>query len=411
MRMFRLEIKRIIKTKQTMVLIGIGLLLSLLMAYLPISYESVNYIDNNGTKVSVNGLEAIKYKKSVREINEGIVTTDKVYSALEKYQSVVREYESDETKVPLDVYTKKILPIRPLISRVPEVYANPTTGIGTEFMDVQLNNFGDYYEQSTQHLDDIMKIEYAKNTDAKNRAIKMYNKVDKPFQLYGGFSIDAFDYITLYILLLLIICTSIAAPTFSEGYQNGSDSIFRCTKNGRFGMAATKIAALFSIVVIFFAVCISVQLLTLNFAFGTESMKTSVQMLFSAISLVPYNLGELQIAIVVSGLLSLLATMSFSLFVSSKCRSPLTTLLVSMIICFTPTILYGTTGNSWISYLLPSSGIGLRNSMLYQLIDLNFLNVGQVSVWSPYIIIAGALFELILFLILAVRSYCKHEVI
>ncbi|MCU9810075.1 hypothetical protein LEQ06_19205 [Paraclostridium sp. AKS46] len=50
-----------------------------------------------------------------------------------------------------------------------------------------------------------MKLEYPKNIDAQNKAIKMYEKVDKPFQIYGGFSRDAFDYIGLYILLLLII--------------------------------------------------------------------------------------------------------------------------------------------------------------------------------------------------------------
>ncbi|MGL5558434.1 MULTISPECIES: ABC transporter permease subunit [Peptostreptococcaceae] len=411
MRMFRLEIKRILKMKQTIILIGIGLILSVVMAYLPISYESINYIDSNGKEVRANGMDAIKYKKSIREKSEGIVTTDKVYSALETYQSVVNQYKSDESKVPLDIYTEKISPIRPLISRVPEIYVDSNTGIGKGLVDIQLDNINDYYKDSEQHLKDLMKLEYPKNTDAQNKAIKMYEKVEKPFQIYGGFSRDAFDYIGLYILLLLIICTAIAAPTFSEGYQNGSDSIFRCTKNGRFDMAVTKITAVFTIAVILFIVCISVQVSILNFAFGTESLKTSVQMLFSGISLVPYNLGELQIAIAISGLISVLSTMSFSIFVSSKCRTSVATLLISIVVCFMPIILYSTKGNSLISYLFPSSGIGLANSMLYQLTSLNFVNVGGISVWSPYIIIIASLFELVLFSILAVRNYCKHQVI
>lgn len=411
MRMFRLEIKRILKMKQTIILIGIGVVLSVVMAYLPISFESINYIDKNGNEVIANGLEAIKYKKSIRAKSDGIVTTDKVYSALEAYQSVVHQYKSDESEVPLDIYTEKISPIRPLISRVPEIYVDPNTGIGKGLADIQLYNFSDYYKKSEQHLKDLMKLEYPKNMDAQNKAIKMYDKVDKPFQIYGGFSRNSFDYIEFYILLLLIICTAIAAPTFSEGYQNGSDSIFRCAKNGRFDMALTKIAAVFSITVILFVVGISVQLSILNFAFGTESLKTSVQMLFSGISLVPYNLGELQIAIVVSGLMSLLATMSFSIFVSSKCRTSVTTLLISIVVCFMPIILYSITDHSLVSYLLPSSGIGLANSMLYQLTSLNFVNVGGISVWSPYIIIIASLFELVLFSILAVRNYCKHQVI
>ncbi|WP_330375296.1 ABC transporter permease [Paraclostridium sordellii] len=397
--------------KQTLILIGIGLLLSVVMAYLPISYESIDYIDNNGKKATVNGLDAIKYTKSVWAKTDGIVTSDKVYSALKNYQTVINKYELDETKIPLDIYTDEIFTIRPLISRVPEVYADPKTGLGGGLAEINLDNFGDYYDQSIQHLKDFMKLEYEENVKAQNEAIKLYEKVDKPFQTYGLFSRDAFDYIILYILLLLIICTAIAAPTFSEMYQNGSDSIFRCTKNGRFNIAVSKMSAVLSIVVIFFIVCISIQLLILNFAFGPESMKKSVQMLFSAISLVPYNLGELQIAIAVSGLISILATISFSLFVSSKCRTSLTAISISMVMCFAPTILYSTIGNSLLSYLLPSSGVGLTNSMLYQLTGLNFVNVFGMSVWSPYIIIVVSILELIIFSILTIRSYCKHQVI
>lgn len=148
MRMFRLEIKRILKMKQTIILIGIGLILSVVMAYLPISYESINYIDSNGKEVRANGMDAIKYKKSIREKSEGIVTTDKVYSALETYQSVVNQYKSDESKVPLDIYTEKISPIRPLISRVPEIYVDSNTGIGKGLVDIQLDNINDYYKDS-----------------------------------------------------------------------------------------------------------------------------------------------------------------------------------------------------------------------------------------------------------------------
>ncbi|MCU9810074.1 hypothetical protein LEQ06_19200 [Paraclostridium sp. AKS46] len=49
--------------KQNIILIGIGLILSVVMAYLPISYETINYTDSNGKEVRVNGMEAIKYKK------------------------------------------------------------------------------------------------------------------------------------------------------------------------------------------------------------------------------------------------------------------------------------------------------------------------------------------------------------
>ena len=42
MRLFRLELKRILKSRRTLILLAIALLLSVAMAYLPISYEGIN---------------------------------------------------------------------------------------------------------------------------------------------------------------------------------------------------------------------------------------------------------------------------------------------------------------------------------------------------------------------------------
>ena len=39
MRLFRLELKRILKSRRTLILLAIALLLSVAMAYLPISFE------------------------------------------------------------------------------------------------------------------------------------------------------------------------------------------------------------------------------------------------------------------------------------------------------------------------------------------------------------------------------------
>ena len=74
-------------------------------------------------------------------------------------------------------------------------------------------------------LDQEYSLEYDGNKKIIDTASEMYEKVEMPFSLYGGYSRDAFDYITLNILILLVLCVSIAAPTFAEGYQNGSDCI------------------------------------------------------------------------------------------------------------------------------------------------------------------------------------------
>jgi hypothetical protein len=208
---------------------------------------------------------------------------------------------------------------------------------------------------------------------------------------------------------LAVICIAIAAPTFANEYQTGSDSILRCTKNGLMKLAVTRILAVCCIFIGIFILGMTIQLSIINLTFGTDCLKTSFQMLFSIINLSNINLWQLQIILVLAGLLSVLASISCTLFLSAKCKDSLTVLLVSMLILFLPTFAYSAfAGSSWISTILPSAGIGLQNNFLYQLCNFNFLHIGAMSFWTPCVIIFSAIIEIPVFLILAIHSYCKH---
>ena len=65
MRLFRLEIKRILKSRRTLIILAIALLLSVAMAYLPISFEGINRPNEDGTVTELDGLAAIKYKQDL----------------------------------------------------------------------------------------------------------------------------------------------------------------------------------------------------------------------------------------------------------------------------------------------------------------------------------------------------------
>ena len=75
-----------------------------------------------------------------------------------------------------------------------------------------------------------------------------------------------------------------------------------------------------------------------------------------------------------------------------------------------PLFAYTALGANWISSILPSAGIGMQNNFLYQLINFNYLHIGQMSFWTPHIILVSAAVEIPIFLFLAVRSYNKHQV-
>lgn len=116
MRLFRLEVKRILKSRRTLILLSVAMLLSVLMAYLPISFEGINRPNEDGTVTELNGLSAIKYKRDLYSTTQGEVTAEKVKQALITYQNCVHQYGPiDGEDFPLELNIEKIVPIRPLL--------------------------------------------------------------------------------------------------------------------------------------------------------------------------------------------------------------------------------------------------------------------------------------------------------
>lgn len=413
MRIYLLEVKRVLKSRRSIILLLIALAMSAIMAWLPVMYEDINQFDQNGNKVAeLNGLDAITYKKSLRSANNGEVTPEKLKKALTIYQSAVQPYGEESIysgEFPTEIYIQKVFPVEFLLGKLPEAFSDPKTGQGKSLMEISPEKLDGFYEQTVQHLEDIMQMEQKGHLAAQEQSLQKYTEVKTPFQFYPGYSRDAFDYIELFIFLLVILCTATVTPTFSNEYQTGSDSILRCTKYGRSRLAIVKLLAALTIFTVAFIICISLHLLISNLAFGTECMKTSMQMLFSVISLPAFNLGQLQIALAIGGLLSLLAMISFTLFLSAKFKDSISVILIAIVMCLLPIFTYSA-GANWLTFILPSGGIGLQNSLLYQLIGVTYVHIGQASIWVPYVTVAAAIIEIPVFLFLAVRTYCKHEV-
>lgn len=410
MRLFRLEIKRVLKSRRTMILLAVAIVLSVLMAIIPIYYDSINRPNVDGTVSELNGYESILYKRNYYSTTYGEVTPQKVADALRTYQDCVSEYGGEEN-VPLNVYIDCLLAIKPLVRGLPEAYTDPNTGMAANLMEIDPDEVErSYYEKCSSHLKDIMRMEQEKHPAAQENASELYAEVDTPFMLYAGLSRDTFDYIELYIMLLTILCIAMTAPLFSGEYQTGADSILRCTKFGRTKLAGIKITASISIFAIIYVLCIGIQLLIINFAFGFDCLKTSIQMLYSVINIPNLNMGQTEMLLAIGGLLSVLACISCTMFISANCKDSLTSMLISIVILFIPLFAYVAFDATWLSSILPSAGIGIQNNLLYQLIDFNYLHIGDMSFWTPYVILISSAIEIPVFLLLAVRSYCKHQV-
>ena len=78
MRLLLLEIKRILKTRTTVILLFSSLSLAFLMAYIPTTFSFHEYTDAEGNKVKLTGLASIEYEKRMQADLAGTVTPDKV---------------------------------------------------------------------------------------------------------------------------------------------------------------------------------------------------------------------------------------------------------------------------------------------------------------------------------------------
>ena len=137
-----------------------------------------------------------------------------------------------------------------------------------------------------KRLESLMKMEQEDYPKAQQKAIEMYEQVEKPYVFYPGYNKDAMDYQVLLSFLVMVICVVIAAPIFSSDYQTEADAILRCTKHGRMKLATTKIVSALLISGIIYTICIGTYIIVSNSLFGWECTETSVQMLYSIISLV-----------------------------------------------------------------------------------------------------------------------------
>ncbi|WP_294183531.1 ABC transporter permease subunit [uncultured Clostridium sp.] len=407
MNILRLELKRVLKTRSTWILLLAAILISGIMAYFPISFVHYSYVDKNGESVTASGIKAVRIMK--KNTVQGDITQDKIQKSVKNYQEISKQYGSIyEDSIPQDILDKKILPFRHIIDRLESVYADPQTKTPADLSKISPGEAAEnFYKKYTWQIKSRVT-----QPSAQKQALALYEKVNKPFKfIYGFGSSAAADYLIILIFLLVFLCTFITAPVFSAEYQTGADNILRCTKYGRKKLAVSKIISAVLICSVTFAVCISIFLFIENSAFGWESLKTSIQSV-TAICLPSIDVGQFEVITAAAGMLTLLATVSFTLFLSARCRNTVNSMIIAVVFCLMPLILSSISGSNvvnWIRMILPSGGAGIGNSFGVNLVELNFLRMGSYSFWSPYVMIISSAAAVPLFLILAALSYCKYE--
>lgn len=412
MRLLVLEMKRILNTKITWLLLGGTFFLSVLMAYLPVTFEGAVITDVNGNESEITGLQAVKYFQEKNQLF-GEVTAEKLKLAATVYQEVYEVYDSDYgNEIPAEVFYERLAEYRPFIKGIKEVSADAETGIVPGVRDLDLNKIDNYYEMLPERLASIMDMEQKDHPSAKEAAFRKFEKVSRPYQYYYGASGNSMDYETLFIFLMTIFGVIITATVFSSDYQTKADDILRCTKHGRMKIAVVKVLASFIITGSAYLICGVAWILLTNTLFGWEGTKTSMQIIFSVTALPAFTIGQLQWVNLLGGFVLFLSTIGFTLLISASVRDNVSAVALGLFSVLLPTIVYvmgvpGTVGD-WLSCILPSGGIGLGNAMLYSMYDFIFLHIGKASLWNVDVLLFLGVVKIPVFLAGAVVSYCRR---
>lgn len=414
MSVFRAELRRIMKTRSVQIILMSMMLLAVVMAWFPISFVKFTYEDENGQEVTAEGLEAIRMEKENQGQFAGEITSEMMSQALEQYQEFEGQFEDGlyDEAVKMSELNQHIRPIDNLVSKLQEVYADEKTGQAPAAVELTREEATKFYSQCSQHLKDLMNMEQPEHPQARKQAETLYENVEMPFTYYPGIDSNMIDYLGLWIFLLVIAGAIIAAPVFSSDSQTGADQILRCTKHGKRCLAAAKTGVILLVVTVMYFVCVGIFTVISNGAFGWESRQTSVQVIFSAVNFLPFNLGTLQNTTIAGGYATLLATVLFTLFLSSRMRSVFSASITALICCLLPSMIYTMLGNNignWLRSILPPSGVGLGNSFLSSLTDTVFVHAGSFSVWIPIVIMAAAVIEIPVFIYATVRGYGKYQ--
>lgn len=406
MRLYYLEMKRLIRTKSVWILMIAMVVLAAVMAYVPVTFIRA-YKTDAGNVQAVTGVQAVKISKETRKDMEGEVTEEKIRQAIRVLNEMYQEYGSSfMEEVSADVYAEKIYPIMPVLNVIEQVLVPDGKNLyNMETFDVKEEDAATIYEKYREEIQGL-----SQNPELVKEMQKISGSVKTPFTYESGMTLETVDYYTIYLFLVMFAFIVIASPVYAAEYQTGADDVIRCTKNGRVRIAVTKILVTFTLAVATFVASSLTFVAVLYILYGGSGFGTSIQMgyVFYLPALTIGSMLKLQIA---GGVLFTLATVSFVLFLSSKCKNVQTALISAFGIAILPMILNMAGNNNVLNIMrciLPTGGFGLINGLQSELMARNFALVAGHYIWLPYILLVAAAVTVPVFVGLTIVSYCRR---
>ena len=409
--MYKLEMKRLLKTRSTCILMAVALLVTLI--FWCINVFDAYYYSNDGK--SYHGLDAMEMRRIVAESAEGEWTPERIRDVFAQIAEVSTDFGvavEGETNDNYEIVTgdngaaASIAGYTSTFLRsIPQVFDVQYTSEITPEMAEQ------YYTQRKAYIEEAMTLNYG--PAAAEAALKLDENTSEPFYYEFGFGTgsDIASTLPVSLFAVAIVCSIICAPVFASDYSTGADDIQRCTRYGCRRLGKAKLLAAMTLSSALYIVCSAVFVALTLAVYGDD--KTSAQLALDALVLIDIDMNGVLVLTLVAGFLSVLAMTAFTLYLSARMRSSVAVLAIALAVAMAPTFLVillreGALGD-WLRLLLPSGGLGLGTGMIVDIQVGKFLTLGPLAVWTPFAALAVPALEAPVFTLLARRAYVRHE--
>ena len=409
--MIRAELKKMLKTPRVLAVLIFSLLFSLLLSYLPATYEYCRIIQEDQLN-EYSGLKALRILKEEDSAVSGEVTPDMLKAAVLEYRNTLTEYGVFSVQdLPEGVYRTYLGRYDHLYHMLREAYADPKTGVPRDLLDLTDHDLERFEEQRTDRFASLMVQEDCPQP-VRQKAQEMYSRTAVPLHYYPYFNSNVLDYETLLFFMVMLCGVVIASPVFAGDYESGADDIQRCTKNGMHRLAAAKCTAVLVLVTAMYLAAGTAFFCITKFLYGSEAMASDIQTYLSLFTFEPWTLGELMRYIAAAGYICTVSTVLCTLMLSSKIHTTGAAVGISLLVTALPLLIgtfFSTQITDWLVIMLPSCGLMLQNSFYYAIHALSFMSAGNIAVASERIMTVFELITIPLYVYLMFRSYACRK--
>ena len=410
--MYKLEMKRLLKTRSTWILMAAALLVTLI--FWCINVFGAYYYSNDGK--SYHGLDAMEMRRIVAESAEGEWTPERLRDVFTQVAEENANYGAAADGTANDNYEA----VTGSGNNTPSSTADYTLTFMRSLLqvcDVQYSNeitpemAEQYYTLRKAYIEEVMTLNYG--PAAAEAALKLDENTAEPFYYEFGFGTGSDTASTLPVSLfaVAIVCSIICAPVFASDYSTGADDIQRCTRYGCKRLGKSKLLAAMTLSTALYIICAAVFVALTLAVYGDD--KTSAQLALDALVLIDIDMNGVLVLTLIAGFLSVLAMTAFTLWLSARMRSSVAVLAIALAVAMTPTflviLLREAALGDWLRLLLPSGGLGLGTGMFVDIQIGEFLTIGSFAIWTPFVMLAAPVIETPVFALLAKRAYTRHE--